>query len=105
MRVFYAAHPVPHRIVNGVAERPRAGGDWPHFRAQQFHAEHVGRLPTDVLLAHVNDTRQAEMGTSGRGRHAMLAGSGFGNDACLTHSQRQQCLPECVIDLMGASVV
>jgi hypothetical protein len=35
----------------------------------------------------------------------VLTGPGFGNDPALSHSQRQQRLPERVVDLVGAGVI
>jgi len=53
----------------------RAAGDRPDLRAQHLHAQHVGPLPANVFLAHVDDAFESEAGT-GRGRgHAVLAGA------------------------------
>ena len=105
VRGFDRAHPVAHGLVDGVAERARAAGDRPDFGAQQLHAEDVGPLPADVLLAHVDDALQPEAG-AGRGRgHAVLAGAGFGDHARLAHAAGQQGLAERVVDLVGAGVV
>ena len=100
-----ARHPVAHRFVDRVAQRPRAAGDGPHFGAQQLHAEHVRRLAADVFLAHVDDAVEAEVGTGGGGGHAVLAGAGLGDHALLAHPQREQGLAERVVDLVGAGVV
>ena len=35
----------------------------------------------------------------------MLAGAGLGDHPLLAHPQRQQCLPECVVDLVRPGVV
>ena len=99
------AHPVAHRLVDRVAERPRAAGDRADLGAQQLHAEDVGPLAADVLLAHVDDALQAEAGTGGGGGHAVLAGAGLGDDAVLAHPQREQGLAERVVDLVRAGVV
>ena len=105
VRGLDARHPVAHRFVDGVAKRARAAGDRPHFGPQQLHAEHVGRLPADVFLAHVDDAFEAEMGTGGGGGDAVLAGAGFGDHPLLAHPQREQALAERVVDLVGAGVV
>ena len=105
MRRFDRAHPIAHGFVDGVAQRPRAAGDRPHFGPQQPHAEDVRPLAADILLAHVDDAFQAEAG-AGRGRgHAVLAGAGFGDHAVLAHPHGQQRLAERVVDLVGAGVI
>ena len=83
----------------------RAAADGPHFRAEQLHAEDVRRLPANVLLAHIDDAIEAEMGTGGRRGHAVLAGAGLGDHAPLAHAQRQQRLAERVVDFVSAGVV
>ncbi len=98
-------HPVAHRLVDRVAQRARAAGHRPHLGAQQLHAEHVRPLPANVFLAHVDDALQAEVGTRGRGRHAVLPGAGLGNHPPLAHPHREQRLAERVVDLVGAGVV
>ena len=99
------AHPVAHGLVDGVAQGARAAGDRPHLGPQQFHAEDVGPLAADVLLAHVDDALQAEVGAGRGGGDAVLAGPGLGDDAPLAHPQRQQGLAERVVDLVRAGVI
>ena len=85
--------------------RARAAGDRPDLRAQQLHAEHVGPLPADVFLAHVDHAVQSEAG-AGRGRgHAVLAGARLGDHPPLAHAARQQRLAQRVVDLVGAGMV
>ncbi len=79
--------------------------DRPHFGPQQLHAEHVGLLPANVFLAHVDDALQAESGTGRGGGHAMLAGAGLGDHAPLAHPQGQQRLAERVVDFVSAGVI
>ena len=83
----------------------RAAADGPHFGAEQLHAVDVRRLAADVLLAHVDDAVEAEVGTGGRGRHAVLPGAGLGDHPLLAHPQREQRLAERVVDLVRAGVV
>ena len=79
--------------------------DRPDLRAEELHAEHVGPLPADVFLAHVDHAVQPEAGT-GRGRgHAVLSGAGLGDHPPLAHAARQQRLAQRVVDLMGAGMV
>jgi hypothetical protein len=105
VRRLDAGHPVPHGLVDRVAQRPRTAGYRPHLGTQQLHAEHVGRLTAHVLLAHVDHARQTEMGASGRGGHAVLPGSGLGDHPLLAHPQRQQGLAQGVVDLVRAGMV
>ncbi len=74
------------------------------FRAQQPHAKNIQALPAHVLFAHVDDAFQAKEGAHRSGRHAMLAGAGFGDDAFLAHAPREQGLPQAVVDLVRAGV-
>ena len=105
MRRFDRAHPIAHRFVDGVAQRSRAAGDRPHFGSQQPHAEDIGSLAADVLLAHVDHALQTEAG-AGRGRgDAVLAGTGFGDHAVFAHPPGQQHLAERVVDLVRAGVI
>ena len=82
-------HPVAHGLADGVFERPAAVRYAHHFRAQQAHAKDVQPLPPHVLFAHVHDAFEAEQRADGRGRHAVLARAGFGDDALLAHAARQ----------------
>ena len=59
----------------------------------------------DVLRAHVDVARQAEQRAGRRGRDAVLAGAGLGDDARLAHALREQRLAERVVDLVRAGVV
>ena len=105
VRVLDAGHPVAHRFVDRVPKRARAAGDRPHFGAEQPHAGDVGRLAADVLFTHVDHARQAEPRTGGGGGDAMLAGTGLGDHALLAHSDGEQRLAECVVDLVRSGVV
>ena len=104
-RVGDIGHPVAQGLVHRVLERARAGLDRAHLRAQHLHAEHVRLLPLDVDCAHVDDAVEAEAGAGGRGRDAVLAGAGLGDDALLAHAAGEQDLAEHVVDLVRAGVV
>ena len=82
-----------------------AGMHRPHLGAQQLHAKHVRLLPLDVGGAHIDHARIAEARRHRGGRHAMLAGAGFGDDALLAHALGEQDLAETVVDLVRAGVV
>ena len=100
VRVLDAAHPVPHRLVDRIPQRPRPARHRSHLRPHHPHDEHVQLLPPDILLAHVDHAREAEPGTRCGGRDAMLARSGFGDDAGLAHPLGEQHLPQRVVDLV-----
>ena len=103
--VAHVGDPVAHGFVERVLERLAARMHRHHGRAQQLHAEDVGRLAFDVGGAHVNHALQAQArGHRGAG-DAMLAGAGFGNDPGLAHAAGQHGLADGVVDLVRAGVV
>ena len=91
-------------IFPRVLERRAARRDRPDLGAERVHPEHVRLLALDVLGAHVDDARQPEQRAGGRGRDAVLAGAGLGDDPGLAEPARQQRLAERVVDLVGAGV-
>jgi len=96
--------PVTHRFVDRVLQRRRPGRDRADLGAQGAHAQDVRALALDVLGAHVDDARQVEERARGRRRHAVLAGTGLGDDPGLAEAAGQQGLAERVVDLVGARV-
>ena len=96
--------PVAHRLVDGVLERGRPRRHGPDLGAEGAHAQHVRTLALDVLGAHVDHARQVEQRAGGRGRDAVLAGAGLGDDPGLAQAAGQQGLAERVVDLVGAGV-
>ena len=76
-----------------------------HGRTEQFHAEYIGRLALDILGAHINHALHAIARGHGRGGHAMLAGTGFGDHPLFTHALGQQRLANGVVDLVRTGVV
>src|SRR5713101_4434344 len=96
--------PVADRLVHRVLQRARSGIDRAHLDAEQAHARDVGRLPLDVLGAHVDDALEAEQRAHGRGRHAVLPRAGLRDDALLAHPAREQRLSERVVQLVRAGV-
>ena len=80
------------------------GRDRADLGAERAHPQHVRPLALDVLGAHVHDARQVEQRAGGRGRDAVLAGAGLGDDPGLAEPARQQRLAERVVDLVGAGV-
>jgi hypothetical protein len=63
------------------------------------------RLPRHVLRAHVDHALEPEPGAHRRRGDAVLARAGLGDDAPLPHPEREQRLPDRVVDLVGAGVV
>ena len=80
------------------------GGDGADFGTHQAHPGDVEGLALHVHLAHVNDAFHAEAGADGGGGDAMLAGSGFRDDAFFPESFGEQDLAERVVDLVGTGV-
>src|SRR5690606_39455918 len=76
-----------------------------HLGAKQLHAEYVRLLPPHVGGAHIDETGIAETGGYGGRGHAMLAGTGFGDDARLAHALCQQDLPQAIVDLVRARMI
>ena len=103
--VLDVGHPITHGFVQGVFQGFRTRGDRHHLGAQQFHAEHVDGLALDIDRTHVNHAFQAQTrGHGGRG-HAVLSGTGFGDNPGLAHALGQHGLTDGVVDLVRAGMV
>jgi hypothetical protein len=74
------------------------------FGTHQLHAGDIQGLPLHVHGTHIDDALHAEARTHGGGRHAVLAGSGFSNDALLAEALCQQDLADGVVNLVRAGV-
>jgi len=98
-------HPVAHGFVQRILQGLRAALDRHHLGTQQLHAEHVGRLPLDVLRTHVHGAFHPEAGSDRRGRHAMLPCSRLRDHARLADLACKQCLAHGVVDLVRAGMV
>ena len=91
------------RVTASLSVRaPASTGD--DRRAEQLHPLHVRALAPHVLGAHVDDALEPEQRARGRGRDAVLAGAGLGDDARLAHALGEQALAERVVDLVRAGV-
>ena len=75
-----------------------------HLGAEQAHPLDVRALPAHVLGAHVDDAFEPEAGADGRGRDAVLAGAGLGDDPLLAEPAREHGLSERVVQLVRAGV-
>ena len=98
-------HPVADRRRGRLLERPRARVHRLHGRPEQLHPLHVRALAARVLHAHVDDALHPQQRAHGRGRDAVLAGAGLGDDPPLAHPLGEQHLPERVVELVRAGVV
>ncbi len=105
VRVSHVFHPVADRRRGRLLQRPRARVHGRDGGAQQRHALDVGMLAARVLGAHVDDALQVQQRAHRRGRHAMLAGAGLGDDPPLAHPLGQERLAERVVELVRARVV
>jgi hypothetical protein len=103
--VLDVGHPVAERLVHGVLEGLRAGLHRHHLGAEHVHPKDVRLLPLDVDGAHVDDAVEAEARAERRGRDAVLAGAGLGDDPPLAHPAGEQNLAQNVVHLVGAGVV
>ncbi len=96
--------PVADRLARRFLQRLRAEVDRAHLGAHEVHALDVGLLAAHVLLAHVHDALEAEARAHGRGRDAVLARAGLGDDAVLAEPPREHRLAERVVELVRAGV-
>ena len=105
VRVFDIGDPIAQCLIDRVLKNAIAQSDFDHFGSKHPHAGHIQRLTTGIDLPHVDTAFQAEHRTYRGGCHAMLAGTGLGDDAGLAHALDQQRLAERIVDLMRTSVV
>jgi hypothetical protein len=97
-------HPVAERFIDRVLERARSALDDADIGTEEAHTQDVRLLATHIFRSHVNDAIEAEQRTYRGGGNAMLPGSGFGDDATLSHARGEQSLAECVVELVRACV-
>jgi hypothetical protein len=97
--------PVADRLARRLLERLRAELDGHDRGAHQVHALDVRSLAPHVLGAHEDDALEPEARARGRGRDAVLARTGLGDDPRLAEPPGQHHLPERVVDLVRAGVV
>ncbi len=79
-RVFDAGRPLAKRLVRRIFERARPAVHRLDTRAEQPHDVDVERLALDVDRAHVDVDRDPEFRADRRGRDAVLARAGLGDD-------------------------
>ena len=96
--------PVAQGLVNGVLEGPTARGYGNDSCPHEFHALDVWGLPNNIDRAHVDRAFQSQKRAHHCGCGPVLAGSGFSDDARLTHALSQQSLSQNLITLVCASV-
>src|ERR1700736_785551 len=96
--------PIAHRFVDRFLERGLTSSDRHDFRAEEFHARDVERLPLHVDLAHVDHAFAAESCCHRGGGNSVLARTGFGDDALFAHSPSEQNLAKGVVDFVCPGV-
>ena len=104
MRRLDVRDPVADRLARRLLQRLRAEVDAAHLGAEQVHPLDVRPLAAHVLLAHVDDALEPEARADRRGRDAVLAGAGLGDDALLAEPPREHRLAERVVELVRAGV-
>ena len=104
MGVGEARRPVAQRLVDRVLEAAAAAFDRDHLGAHQPHPEDVELLPLDVVRAHVDARLQPEQGAGHRGRDAVLAGAGLGDQPRLADALGEHRLGEHLVGLVRAAV-
>ncbi len=104
VRVADVGYPVAHGLVDRFLKRLLAGFHADDCCAHEPHAKHIQRLALHVVRAHVDDTLQTKFRARRRGRHAMLARTGLGDDTFLAHAFRENRLRKCIVDLVRARV-
>ncbi len=99
------AAPVAHGFVGGVFQGHVARGDGHDSGSQHPHLLHIQVLAFHIGLAHIHHAFHVHQGADSGCGHAVLAGSGFGDDAGLAHAPGQNDLAYGVVDFVGAGVV
>ena len=79
---IHVSDPIAKGLVDGVFQDPRAVGYRHHRGSKLFHPENVGPLSLHILLAHVNCTVKAELGSHGCSCNPVLTSSSFCNNTC-----------------------
>ena len=104
MRGFHVGHPVAHGFANCIFQSTAPASHADNLRAQHPHPEDVEALATHVLFAHIDDAFQAKERANRGACHAVLASSGFCDDALFAHAPGEQSLSQAVVDLVRAGV-
>ena len=101
--VIDGGDPVAHRFVDGFFKRGLARSDGDNFCAHESHAGDVEGLAFHIDCAHVDGAVHAEAGANGGGGDAVLAGSGFGDDAFFAKAFGEEDLADGVV--VGSAIV
>ena len=99
------AAPVADGLAAGVTEGHVAGGDGMHRGTEHTHTLHVGMLALHIGLAHEDFTLHTHQRTHRGCGDAMLAGTGFGDDARLAHVAGKEYLTDGVVDFVSSGMV
>ena len=98
------SHPIAQRFIYRIFKCARAGINFAHFGAKQFHAKDVERLALHVGRSHVDDAFEIKQRADCRHRHAVLAGARLCNHAPLAHALGQECLTKSIVYFVRAGV-
>src|ERR1700751_1916716 len=97
MRRPHIRNPVTHRLVNGLLQGRLSSCHRHDFSPKKPHAHDVERLTFHVNPAHIYDAFQPKSRRNGRRRNSVLARTGLGYHARLTHALGQEDLAPRVI--------
>ena len=97
--------PVANGLATSIAQRHITGTYRMYLSAQHLHTFHIGMLALHIGGPHKDFTFHIHQGAHGGRSHAMLSGSGLGDDACLAHLLGHQNLTHGIIDLMSTRMV
>jgi hypothetical protein len=99
------ATPVADRFVGCVFQGHVSGSNGNNGSSQHFHFLHIDMLAFYIRLSHINDTFHIHQRTYGSCCYSMLSGSGFGDDAFLSHAACQQDLSDGVVDFVCTGMI
>jgi len=91
--------------VDSFLEGLESEGDRNDLGTEEFHAGDIGCLLGDIDFAHVDVALEAEVGRGSGEGHAVLAGTGFGDEFLLAQIGGQEAFAHAVVQLVRAGVV
>ena len=106
VRVVDVRDPVANRLARRILQRARAATSRERPCAPiSCMRKTFSACRAHVFLAHVHDALEPESRAHRRRRDAVLSRARLGDDPPLAHPQREQRLPDRVVDLVRAGVV
>ena len=97
--------PSAESLVNGITESLGSALDGNNLSSKELDTEDIQSLATDVLGSHVDGTWHVELSADGGGSDTVLSGTSLGDDLGLAQTAGEKDLTECIVDLVGSSVV